>query len=457
MKNSFLVIVALNLLFSACTKQAVEPDNSTKPVSSVTSSFDLIQDKIFTPSCATSGCHLATTDASFAQHGLVLAKSTAYSQLVGVVAKNPNAVINKILRVTKFQSTQSLLYHKLNWDVAHHSSIDYGVPMPLGGKPLSVGQLKFIQNWIEAGAPEKGEVADAKLLDDTTPSYAVSSDFSPLNEPSAEGKEGLQLKVDKFSVAPNFERELFVRKPLNNSTPIYVTRIKLKSRPNSHHMVLYDFENKQSLPNLNEVRDLRNSDNSINVFTFLQMQNHIFLGGGTDPNSDYSFPEGTALLLPANSSIDLNPHYFNKTNEVIFGENYVNLYTVKADQVKKVVQMIDFNNTNLTIPANQKTVISKDFIFDKAVAIVSLTSHTHQWGKLFQIKIKGGARNGEVIYESTDWAHPTVINFSKVIELKAGEGLTSVVTYDNNTNRIIRFGLTSEDEMNIIFGYYYAL
>lgn len=441
----------------ACTKQALEPDQTTKPTSTATSSFDLIQDRIFTPSCATAGCHLSATDPSYAQHGLVLAKSSSYAQLVGVSAKNPNAQANKILRVTKYQSAQSLLYHKLNWDAAHHSSVDYGVPMPLGGKPLSVGQLKFIQNWIEAGAPEKGEVADAKLLDDTTPSYVPSSDFSPLAEPSAEGKEGLQLKIDKFSVAPNFERELFVRKPLNNTAPIYISRIKLKSRPNSHHMVLYDFENKQSLPNLNEIRDLRNSDNSINVFTFLQMQNHIFLGGGTDPNSDYTFPEGTALMLPANSSIDLNPHYFNKTNEVIFGENYVNLYTVKADQVKKVVKMIDFNQTNLTLPPNQKTIVTKDFIFDKPVAIVSLTSHTHQWGKLFQIKIKGGSRNGEVIYESTDWAHPAVINFTKVIELKAGEGLTSVVTYDNNTNRTIRFGLTSEDEMNIIFGYYYEL
>jgi hypothetical protein len=30
-----------------------------------------------------------------------------------------------------------------------------------------------------------------------------------------------------------------------------------------------------------------------------------------------------------------------------------------------------------------------------------------------------------------------------------------VVTYNNTTNKIVNFGLTSEDEMNIIFGYYY--
>ena len=257
-------------------------------------------------------------------------------------------------------------------------------------------------------------------------------------------------------VPANFERELFVRRPLNNAEPVYINRIKLKSRANSHHMVLYDFRSKTLLPAANEIRDLRNLDNSLNIATVVQMSNHIFLGGGTDPNSDYSFPEGFAIQLPTNASIDLNPHYFNKTKENLYGENYVNLYTIPAAQVKKVVQMIDFNATNFTLPANQTTTITRDFKFDKNVAIVSLTSHYHERGKLFQIKIKGGPRDGELIYENTDWAHPKVINYETPIQLQAGEGLTSVVTYVNNTNKDLAFGLTSEDEMNIIFGYYYV-
>ena len=51
-------------------------------------------------------------------------------------------------------------------------------PMPLGGTALSVGQIEFVRRWIEAGAPKTGEVADAKLLDDTTPSVSVTDDFN---------------------------------------------------------------------------------------------------------------------------------------------------------------------------------------------------------------------------------------------------------------------------------------
>ncbi len=66
-----------------------------------------------------------------------------------------------------------------------------------------------------------------------------------------------------------------------------------------------------------------------------------------------------------------------------------------------------------------------------------------------------GARNGEIVYTNTDWEHPLVKSFSTPIVLQTGEGLTSEVTYNNTTSKTVVFGLTSEDEMNIIFGYYY--
>jgi hypothetical protein len=453
MKKWILLLAALPF---ACSKMANDPGVVPVPQTAIASSFDLLQDKLLTPTCASSGCHLSNKDAGFAQHGLVLAKGSSYANLVGVASVNAVALKNSVLRVRKYASGESLLYHKLNWDLTHHGLANYGAPMPLGGKPISKGALAFVQKWIDAGAPNVGVVADASLLDDTTPSFVPDANFTPLAAPSEEGKSGVQLKVDRFVVPPNFERELFVRRPLNNAEPIYISRIKLKSRVNSHHMVLYDFRSKTSLPVVDEIRDLRNLDNSLNILTFLQMSNHIFLGGGTDPNSDYTFPAGMAIQLPANASIDLNPHYFNKTSESLYGENYVNLYTVPADQVKKVVQMIDFSVNSFTLPANQKTTITRDFKFDKPVSIVSLTSHFHARGKLFQIKIKGGARDGELIYENTDWEHPKVINYDTPILLQAGEGLTSVATYLNDTSKPIGFGLTSEDEMNIIFGYYYG-
>jgi Copper type II ascorbate-dependent monooxygenase, C-terminal domain len=455
MQNNLLkgatIILGAFLIITACSKQSID---TPAPVAEV-ASFSLMQDKILTSTCATSGCHASTSDGSFKQHGLVLEKSVAYENLVGITPLNSLSKADGHLRVKAFKSLESLLYHKLEWNSVHHGGKQYGLPMPLGSTALSVGQIEFVRQWIEAGAPKTGKVADPKLLDDKTPSFSVVDDFKAMSSPKTEGVDGFQLKVDKFEVAPNFERELFVRRMVGNTSEIYINRIKLQSRPNSHHMVLYDYRNLTGLPAIDVIRDLRNPDNGLNISTVLQMSNHIFLGGGTQANQEYVFPEGTALLLPANYSMDLNPHYFNKTTVPLYGENYVNLYTTAKANVKYVVKTIDFNNTNLSILPNAKTIISKDFTFGTNVKIVSLTSHTHKYGEKYVIKIKGGTRDGEVVYENLDWEHPAVINFKTPIALKKGEGLTSVVTYNNTSNQKLAFGLTSDDEMNIIFGYYY--
>ncbi|WP_460906589.1 monooxygenase [Spirosoma areae] len=429
----------------SCTKSATDT-----PVPTDLASFDLIQQKILTPSCATSGCHAADKDVTFVQHGLVLAAGVAYQNLVGVDPKNSAAKADGLKRVKAFASLESLLYHKLNISAGHHSGKQYGNPMPLGGAALPDGQIEFVRRWIEAGAPQTGSVADAKLLDDKTVPVAA---YEPLPTPAA--GTGYQLAVPQFDIQPNFERELFTRRMVGNTQDIYVNRYETKMRSGSHHFVAYDFHNKSLLPNLNDIRDLRNPDNSLNLLTVLSMSNHVYLAGSQAQYQDYVFPEGAALLIPAGTSLDLNSHFVNRTTTVTKGEAQINLYTVDKLTVKHVVQTLDLGNNNLDIQPNKRTTISRSFTFDKPRKVLTLTSHMHKLGEKFVIKIKGGTRDGEVVYTSTDWQHPDIITFKTPISLQKGEGLTSEITYNNTTNKVVNFGLTSEDEMGIIFGYYY--
>jgi hypothetical protein len=48
-----------------------------------------------------------------------------------------------------------------------------------------------------------------------------------------------------------------------------------------------------------------------------------------------------------------------------------------------------------------------------------------------------------------------IISFRTPIVLQPGEGLTPELTYFKNATKTVSFGLTSQDEMNIIFGYNY--
>jgi len=438
----FLIMIFI-FCMSSCTK------NTNEVISESTSakdSWSIIQENILTPTCATSGCHASTNDANYAQHNLLLTSATAYDNLINIIAKNPAAKTAGLVRVKPGDFMSSLLYQKVDCQ----TTLKYGALMPLGGTNLTLGQIEFIKQWIIKGAPKKGSVVDETLLANKA---VCSQTFIPMQAPSA--AEGFQLAINAFTVSPNTEREVFINRITPNTSTVYVNKLIMQGRPNSHHFVLYGFQNNNLLPPANILRDLYNSDASINIITFSQMQNHIFLGGGTDVNTTYTFPVGVALKVPPATALDLNAHYFNKQNTNLIGENYINMYTVSQANVLKEAQSINFANYNFSIPANSRKTITTDFTFNKAVTVITLTSHFHKLGEKFQIKILGGTRNGEVVYENTDWEHPIVINLTTPIQLKAGEGLTSVVTYNNSTNKIVNFGLTSEDEMNIIFGYYY--
>ena len=448
MKYSNIAIIATAMIIvsfsmESCTKNTNETIAVSNPVKDT---WTIIQDNILTPTCATSGCHASTIDPNYVQHNLLLTSATAYDNLINIISKNAAAKTAGLVRVKPGDYISSFLYQKIDCQ----TTSKYGALMPLGGTNLTLGQIEFIKQWIIKGAPKTGSVVDETILSNNA---GCSQVFAPMQAPAA--ADGFQLAINAFTVSPNTEREVFVNRTTPNTSTVYVNKITMQGRPNSHHFVLYGFQSTTLLPPVNTLRDLYNSDASINITTFAQMQNHIFLGGGTDVNTTYTFPAGVALKVPPATALDLNAHYFNKQNINLTGENYINMYTVSQANVVKEAQSINFANYNFSIPANSRKTITTNYTFNKAVTVITLTSHFHKLGEKFQIKILGGTRNGEVVYENTDWEHPIVINLATPILLKAGEGLTSVVTYNNTTNKLVNFGLTSEDEMNIIFGYYY--
>ena len=436
-----ILLCSIIILIQACEKKST-PEIAVKP------SFDIIQEKILNVSCALSGCHASTSDASFEKHGLILTPGKSYANLVGVLAKNTAAASLRLKLVNPKDPDNSFLVHKIACETGHHASTaNFGAHMPLGGNFLSQGEVEFIRKWIINGASATDGSVNESLLDNKNP---CQPQIEPLSPPAAGA--GFQLKIDPFDIPANFEREVFIRKNTPNTGTVYVNRIQLRGMSNSHHLVVYNFRSALQLPTENVLRDLRNPNGTINGEN---IQNHIYMGGGSDVNNDFSLPNGVALKIDPATPLDLNAHYFNKTSYTLKGENYINFYTIPAGSVQNVAKTLDLNNLEISIPAGQRKTITKTFTFNQLTRVVMLTSHFHKLGEKFVIKISGGPRNGEIVYTNTDWEHPAYTSYATPIVLQAGEGLTSEVTYFNNTTKTVNFGLTSEDEMNIIFGYYY--
>ena len=82
-----------------------------------------------------------------------------------------------------------------------------------------------------------------------------------------------------------------------------------------------------------------------------------------------------------------------------------------------------------------------------------LTSHMHRHGELFEIFQES---TDELLHRSIAYDDAPIDIFDPVLRLDADDGLKFQCTHNNyDTNKPLTFGLTSEDEMCIIFGYYY--
>lgn len=413
--------------------------------------FARIQREILTPQCA--GCHTSGSSGA-RQSGLVLTADSAYQQLVGVASAQLVARADGFQRVKPYRADSSLLYHKVAWLPGHHSR-DYGNLMPMGTtQGLSAGQLEYLRRWIEAGAPRTGAVVDTAVLADRRQQMAT---FTPLAPPAASA--GIQLAVDSFVVFPNQERELFVYRRLGNAEPLFINRIETRMRPGSHHLLLYTFDEAKtafpcnSRPAPGQVRDLRNADGSTNVVNMLPMACHVYFAGAMNAESDFRFPAGVALRLPANAALDVNVHYVNRAPVGLPGQAFANLYTVPPSAVQAEAVTLNLAHTDFTLAPRQRTTARKVFPVARRTRVLALTSHMHALGERFEIRVQRARGGEETVYVNTDWEHPAFQQFPTPLVLEPGDALVSVVTWNNVTDRTVRFGLLSTDEMDIIFGY----
>jgi hypothetical protein len=99
-----------------------------------------VQERIFTPSCARSGCHAGGGAAS----GLDLSEGLSHGATVAIRSQE----VPLLYLVRPGDPDASYLVMKVRGD----SGI-VGMQMPMGALPLADTDLALLEAWIEAGAP----------------------------------------------------------------------------------------------------------------------------------------------------------------------------------------------------------------------------------------------------------------------------------------------------------------
>ncbi|MEM8489087.1 MAG: T9SS type A sorting domain-containing protein [Bacteroidota bacterium] len=421
--------------------------------------WDVIQTRIFDNNCVQ--CHVAGSGFA-AQSGLVLTADVSYDNLIDVPPKNSAAAKAGLVRISSVGGLPaphlSFLWEKVNAPNQAHfydDHPDYGSLMPLGLPSLTTGEINYLTAWIEAGAPENGIVADEALLNDDT--RYEPPPFTPLDPPA----QGMQFHVGPFDVWPAevHDREFLYYEPFETTEDVFVSGYEISMRPGSHHFILYNYPAGVSTPPPQTYRDVRQPNGTLNAAPLLQLNVLFpfrFFVGTQTPYIRYQFPEGVALRLPAGSGFDLNSHSVNRSTETITGEVYANIYTVDEEDVDFFASPGNFNNMGFELPPNQVTTVSKTFTFGEQQHILQMWAHAHERMTEFRIEGVGGKNDNKLLYWTNDWEHPPLLHLDPPLTFEAGDQVRLVTTYNNTTDRTIRFGLLSSDEMQFMFYQYFT-
>lgn len=433
------------------------------------SAYHDIQDYVFDKSCASSTCHAAPANSA----NLNLTYGTSYNDLVGRVPQNPAAAAAGMKLVDPGNPDNSFLLTKLIGP-----GPDQGAPMPFGGGTIHNGKIEAIRTWIEAGAPQTGRVPGIGDL-------AVLRDPEEVFEPPAPPPpgEGYQLRLPPFKIEPGTEREVYYATRITNENgdpvegDIFINRVEIFYPAGSHHFIIYRLTEEGLAKGLLEngiipdiavnpedtFREL-DTDNPDPVFGIFGGDRLFVVGTQTD-DTLFQFPEGVGLRLPGDTVYDLNSHYINLLgDETLIGETYVNIYTIPEEEVQYEAVEIFVSNRAINVPPGTTRVAKLTWDVEgelkvrghdptSTLNVFLLTSHMHRHGELFEIFQKS---SGELLHRSIAYDDAPIDLFDPVLRLDPDDGLNFQCTHNNyDKDKPLTFGLTSEDEMCIIFGYYY--
>jgi hypothetical protein len=132
----FLVVITSLLFFNCADKIVTECELDPElSVGEVSATLSDIQQKVFTPSCALSGCHAGVSPVL----GLDLSEGKSFTNLVNVTSSQESS----LKRVEPGNSLDSYLLRKLT---ATNTSV-----MPPGGQ-LNITLIDSVRAWIDTGA-----------------------------------------------------------------------------------------------------------------------------------------------------------------------------------------------------------------------------------------------------------------------------------------------------------------
>lgn len=387
-----------------------------------------------------------------------------YNALINAAPDNSTALSAGYKLVVPGEIRHSYLFRKVNAHLDETLGLDanMGDYMPVDtSQLLSNEDAEMIRQWILFGAPDTGTIRNENLIADYYNGYGMAA-VTPPSTPVEEGKEGLQLRIGPFFLAPLEEVEYFKKAEVKLPGERDVYRQEAFMDIFSHHFATFDL-NPTAADNYRAgFRPVESVVDQIIIHT------SAVEIGAWNVSQDVELPANTAYRWDETTSILLDYHIRNASPDSILAANvYLNIYWETPQSTTDQMNLVfpnygDLNPFILQIPPSGQPYTETMIVREPGEVwnIWRVQGHTHQIGIDFDMFLRNSdGTKGDQIYEGYfaqdysfnqgfyEYDHAPVRKFEPFLQVDMTDGLIFEATYQNNTNDTIGFGLTTQDEM----------
>ncbi|MCS6819459.1 MAG: T9SS type A sorting domain-containing protein [Chitinophagales bacterium] len=433
--------------------------------------------QILNTRCTNSACHSAASGHNLRFDG---SENDVFNAIFNKPPENTVAK-NKLDRLVFVnQPYESFLLRKINKNLDTDLDLEQGegnVMLDINGQPLANHEVELIRQWIINGAKKTGITVDTAVINEyyRDPYHAFLQ--KPVKPAPGEGKRIRCGPIFLPKSGPGKEFEILLKYELNFPYEAEIYKIDGFMNYESHHFLLFRFNDSASAaqePDGIRVVSLTGGTTSFD--------GNKQLTGAWQDDEEIDLPKGTALFWPKKVWLDLNYHIKNYGNQhVLPCDFYCNIYYTPRQP--KTIEMKSRLVNSITLgelgsggnqgflPPNSGPVTrylnDPDNGRNEVRYLWMFNSHTHQYGidfDLFEYDKSKPNRLGKQLYEgfwnyklNYDmgqylWDHPPIRYWPNFYPVDMKIGLRARAMYNNTSNKVVRFGFTTEDEM---FLYYY--
>lgn len=431
--------------------------------------------------CQNSTCHSATSSEALKFDGT---ETAVYSSIFNVSSANPSSIAKHEKLVKPQHPYYSFLLRKVagesfDTDLAIDTATEGQLMLDTSGQPLSKKEIEFIRQWIMFGAKKTYSGSDAQpnwqLVSDYYDNPSIA--FLPKPAKPAAGT-GIQLRMGPvfLPTSGSVEQEWMELQEVNFPYPAAITKIDGFMNQQSHHFLLFKFDDTTSA-------NAKNADRNYNMDLISVANLNTSFDGNKQltaawqDDAEMQLPAGTAIYWDQKTVLDMNYHVKNySATSVLPCDFYFNIYYQQRTPSLIEMKAHLVNNAALFIPQGVHTLDYDDpdnNMSTKEVRYLwNLTSHAHKYGTDYDLYIRdtSGTISTQIyegFYDYTNnvnighytWDHPSIEYWPSLYPVHFGKhnghksGIVARTTWDVQQS-FVTFGFTTNDEMQLFYYMY---